>query len=207
MDSPFKFSGFARSPSARANAPPCYTPPRMASVHKCDAYKKTIRGEPITVATRGLFDRSELCKKCAAPILGVLCGLPTSTGPSRGALSDRRRDLPVSTCSARSARSLWPSLSYSGVRLSRPSLAMRLNKPASARRLLRWMGPEMAHFAHSLGCGDRVRLQDYFCRAGEAPARRTIVESPGGLSPPGAPKTVHDRLESHGSRCSAVAMA
>src|SRR5262245_41746073 len=33
------------------------------------------------------------------------------------------------------------------------------------------------------------------------------VESPGGLSPPGAPKTVHDPLESHGSRCSAVAMA
>src|SRR5215831_12583553 len=34
-----------------------------------------------------------------------------------------------------------------------------------------------------------------------------VVESPGGLSPPGAPRTVHDRLESHGSRCSAVAMA
>src|SRR5262249_23507041 len=32
----------------------------------------------------------------------------------------------------------------------------------------------LAHFAHSLRCGDRVRLQDYFCRAGEAPARRTI---------------------------------
>jgi len=32
----------------------------------------------------------------------------------------------------------------------------------------------MAHFAHSLRCGDRVRLQDYFCRAGEAPGRRTI---------------------------------
>src|SRR5262249_36096584 len=30
------------------------------------------------------------------------------------------------------------------------------------------------------------------------------VESPGELSPPGAPKTVHDPLESHGSRCSAV---
>src|SRR6201997_798257 len=33
-----------------------------------------------------------------------------------------------------------------------------------------------------------------------------IVESPGGISPPGAPRTVHDPLESHGSRCSAVAM-
>jgi peptide/nickel transport system substrate-binding protein len=32
------------------------------------------------------------------------------------------------------------------------------------------------------------------------------VESPGGISPPGAPRTVHDPLESHGSRCSAVAV-
>src|SRR5215472_601248 len=33
----------------------------------------------------------------------------------------------------------------------------------------------------------------------------THVESPGGISPPGAPRTVHDPLESHGSRCSTVA--
>jgi hypothetical protein len=33
-----------------------------------------------------------------------------------------------------------------------------------------------------------------------------VDESPGGISPPGAPRTVHDPLESHGSRCSAVAM-
>jgi hypothetical protein len=32
------------------------------------------------------------------------------------------------------------------------------------------------------------------------------VESPGGISPPGAPRTVHDPLESQGSRCSAVAL-
>src|SRR5215469_2541532 len=31
------------------------------------------------------------------------------------------------------------------------------------------------------------------------------VESPGGIAPPGAPRTVHDPLESHGSRCSVVA--
>jgi hypothetical protein len=30
------------------------------------------------------------------------------------------------------------------------------------------------------------------------------VESPGGISPPGAPKTVREPLDSHGSRCSAV---
>src|SRR6266498_1594719 len=33
------------------------------------------------------------------------------------------------------------------------------------------------------------------------------VESPGGLSPPGAPRTVREPLDSYGSRCSAVAMA
>src|SRR5262249_36859928 len=32
------------------------------------------------------------------------------------------------------------------------------------------------------------------------------VESPGGISPPGAPKTVREPLDSHGSRCSAVSM-
>src|SRR5262252_3170643 len=32
------------------------------------------------------------------------------------------------------------------------------------------------------------------------------VESPEGISPPGAPRTVRDPLESHGSRCSAVAL-
>src|SRR6266404_7762683 len=32
------------------------------------------------------------------------------------------------------------------------------------------------------------------------------VESPGGLSPPGAPRTVREPLDSYGSRCSAVAI-
>jgi hypothetical protein len=36
--------------------------------------------------------------------------------------------------------------------------------------------------------------------------RKLLDESPEGLSPSGAPRTVHDPLESHGSRCSAVAM-
>src|SRR6516164_3195737 len=33
-----------------------------------------------------------------------------------------------------------------------------------------------------------------------------IVESPGGLSPPGAPRSVREPLDSYGSRCSAVSM-
>ena len=34
----------------------------------------------------------------------------------------------------------------------------------------------------------------------------THVEWPGGISPPGSPRTVREPLDSHGSRCSAVAM-
>src|SRR6516164_8714931 len=33
------------------------------------------------------------------------------------------------------------------------------------------------------------------------------VESPGGIAPPGAPRSVHEPLDSHGSRCSAASMA
>src|SRR6516162_4876011 len=32
------------------------------------------------------------------------------------------------------------------------------------------------------------------------------VESPGGLAPPGAPRSVREPLDSYGSRCSAVSM-
>src|SRR5882672_2848618 len=52
------------------------------------------------------------------------------------------------------------------------------------------------------------------CRRGPPPVassfsgRKTfshgLVESPGGISPPGAPKTVREPLDSHGSRCSTV---
>ena len=34
-----------------------------------------------------------------------------------------------------------------------------------------------------------------------------MVELPGGISPPGAPRSVREPLDSHGSRCSAVSMA
>src|ERR1700731_84660 len=37
--------------------------------------------------------------------------------------------------------------------------------------------------------------------------RGSVVESPGGLSPPGAPRSVREPLDSYGSRCSAVSMA
>ena len=56
--------------------------------------------------------------------------------------------------------------------------------------------------------GDLVEVQQKVPAKSETkePTERTDVESPGGISPLGAPRTVHDPLESHGSRCSAVAM-
>jgi hypothetical protein len=45
----------------------------------------------------------------------------------------------------------------------------------------------------------------YSCAPPFGPAMLvTHVESPGGISPPGAPRTVREPLDSHGSRCSAV---
>src|SRR5689334_13220384 len=49
--------------------------------------------------------------------------------------------------------------------------------------------------------------RDEVVRAGRTDrARRdkAVVESPGGLSPPGAPRSVREPLDSYGSRCSAV---
>ena len=42
------------------------------------------------------------------------------------------------------------------------------------------------------------------CRNGRQLKRILAGESPGGISPPGAPRTVLEPLGSHGSRCSAV---
>src|SRR5262249_22258274 len=54
----------------------------------------------------------------------------------------------------------------------------------------------------------RLRWRTVICGNPDRPGCATdaAVESPGGISPPGAPRTVHDPLESHGSRCSAVAL-
>jgi len=41
----------------------------------------------------------------------------------------------------------------------------------------------------------------------EKEVKITYVESPGGVSPPGAPRSVREPLDSYGSRCSAVSMA
>src|ERR1700722_2801630 len=40
-----------------------------------------------------------------------------------------------------------------------------------------------------------------------APGTAGFVQSPGGLSPPGSPRSVGEPLDSYGSRCSAVSMA
>jgi len=40
-------------------------------ITKCDLCKKKIKGEPV-IAGVGFFQRTELCKKCGAPILKFL---------------------------------------------------------------------------------------------------------------------------------------
>ena len=45
-----------------------------------------------------------------------------------------------------------------------------------------------------------IQLRTYRC----TPRTDAMDESPGGISPPGAPKTVREPLDSHGSRCSTV---
>src|ERR1700726_407421 len=54
--------------------------------------------------------------------------------------------------------------------------------------------------------GGRYRINSGQTAPSGLTSSAAFDESPGGISPPGAPRTVHDPLESHGSRCSAVAM-
>src|SRR5215467_5130142 len=56
------------------------------------------------------------------------------------------------------------------------------------------------------GEGGKVCNQSLTCRYCVDPRMRRIVESPRGLSPPGAPRSVREPLDSYGSRCSAVSM-
>src|SRR5215468_6538679 len=51
-----------------------------------------------------------------------------------------------------------------------------------------------------------VSYQGYSCRDGNVVAKAAPVEWPGGLSPPGSPRTVREPLDSYGSCCSAVSM-
>src|SRR5260370_2605051 len=48
--------------------------------------------------------------------------------------------------------------------------------------------------------------QGISCRQRRLSTAAEDVESPGGVSPPGAPRTVREPLDSYGSRCSAVSM-
>jgi hypothetical protein len=76
---------------------------------------------------------------------------------------------------------------------------------------VRCKGPNLALGRRIRPLPDSRRLSEGQETEIEEPGKRPVtagfVESPGGVSPPGAPKTVHEPLDSHGSRCSAVAMA
>jgi len=71
---------------------------------------------------------------------------------------------------------------------------------------MKWFEGEMVAFdlsAGEQGFPDSVSKQT----CSKSRITSEVVESPGGLSPPGAPRTVREPLDSYGSRCSAVAMA
>src|SRR6266478_840091 len=66
-------------------------------------------------------------------------------------------------------------------------------------------GPQTiaGHLVRLLRCIGRARANPptFECESEPEP-----VEWPGGLSPPGSPRTVREPLDSYGSRCSAVAI-
>src|SRR6516164_468094 len=67
--------------------------------------------------------------------------------------------------------------------------------------------PESAHLARCRTTWRRSPNRAHSGHSASAEATALDVESPGGLSPPGAPRSVREPLDSYGSRCSAVSMA
>src|SRR6266446_9297781 len=70
----------------------------------------------------------------------------------------------------------------------------------------RWDAIGTQRQIRTLMANSRFRSEADMTRASWACRSDESVESPGGISPPGAPKTVREPLDSHGSRCSAVSM-
>src|SRR5262249_14328214 len=94
--------------------------------------------------------------------------------------------------SGRSGRALPVRDRRRGDRIDTDFAALRSVANGTKRRVA--FGSATVAFGADMHCG------------GTPTASVVTAESPGGISPPGAPRTVHDPLESHGSRCSAVAM-
>src|SRR6266478_7073972 len=68
----------------------------------------------------------------------------------------------------------------------------------------RWDAIGTQRQIRTLMANSRFRSEADMTRASWACRSDESVESPGGISPPGAPKTVREPLDSHGSRCSAA---
>ena len=78
--------------------------------------------------------------------------------------------------------------------------------PTTTRKSQGSEGLHSARFACCLSSPRRSLYQTHSGRSAVAAGTRPHVESPGGLSPPGAPRSVREPLDSYGSRCSAVSM-
>ena len=74
----------------------------------------------------------------------------------------------------------------------------------SPRCFLRNEMSALGHFCEVAANTEHLRSSGIDWKA--ACPNDAFVELPGGISPPGAPRTVREPLDSHGSRCSAVAM-
>src|ERR1700724_1241721 len=90
----------------------------------------------------------------------------------------------------------------------RRSVDRGARRPAIEPRKFLILGADTVHMVEGNILG-RVSASAWTTRRGQRPwhvpdAPCAGVESPGGVSPPGAPRTVHEPLDSHGSRCSAV---
>src|SRR5262249_11770028 len=79
----------------------------------------------------------------------------------------------------------------------------------SRRRAARSVGGRQARHSaapEALRVPAKWQLSARFSRSRPDRDSAGVVESPGGLSPPGAPRSVREPLDSYGSRCSAVSM-
>ena len=167
---------------------------------------------PVSGRARALWARNYRFSASRAPGVGSAnsitprakraCSMRVSFGTDVGRLSCLRSQ-------KRTAR----SLTASAVARSRCVMPARVRaarncRPVTRLILRKAMGDSLTFMSEGSTVG-----QDWEGLPRSPPTSRRqlwvlagFVELPGGVPPPGAPRTVHEPLDLHGSRCSAVAM-
>jgi hypothetical protein len=103
---------------------------------------------------------------------------------------------------------MLPATSGLGVKLRKTrAVADTADQPPNAEMVttgqLSWSAPDKRSSAHRPRKDQKQTLSSHSLSA-TATARN--IKSPEGLSPPGAPRSVREPVDSYGSRCSAVSM-